>query len=406
MHEFQIHDTDSDYIPASNSSSELSKISYDINFSPQISPIIPVSASIVHSENFPISSSSCEVLKVQPIAISTEIEVPSSSITTKRCNNMKIILNPNENKRVRRKHTCPFCDLPCGNFSRHLERNHDEEVSVQEFMCLQKNSKKRKKLIDKIRREGDFCSSSIVPVMQQERDINDFIVCKFCKGYYSKKSLRRHVKHCFFNPDPTKRFNAQVEGHTVMAGNFGPKDILRTSGLLNMLRADDVSMVAKKDHIICEVARRYIRRHKQKHLLMVAKRQMRRLARLLIAIRRLSNNVYLKLIDILTPMNFKRLAEATKEISGYNEMNRSFSSPSLALQMGTIIKNAIDTAYSLEIQRPDSSSQHLENLKNLTVLMKTDWAHEVSSEAGQNLLINKFNKPSLIPMAKNIAVSM
>nr|CAI5844274.1 unnamed protein product [Callosobruchus analis] len=65
-----------------------------------------------------------------------------------------------------------------------------------------------------------------------------------------------------------------------MAGPFGPNDPLRISGVLNMMKPDDVSMVAKRDELICEVARRYIKRHKEKHLLLVAKRHMRKLARL------------------------------------------------------------------------------------------------------------------------------
>ncbi|KAG5884237.1 hypothetical protein JTB14_011726 [Gonioctena quinquepunctata] len=93
------------------------------------------------------------------------------------------------------------------------------------------------------------------------------------------------------------------------------------------------------------------------------------------------------------------LAGGTKDISGYNERNRTFDSPSLALQMGTIIKDDVNTAYSVEIQK----TERLEQLKNLIILIETDWAHEITSEAGQNLAINKFNNPSLIPLAKNIA---
>ncbi|KAG5862785.1 hypothetical protein JTB14_036450 [Gonioctena quinquepunctata] len=71
--------------------------------------------------------------------------------------------------------------------------------------------------------------------------------------------------------------------------------------------------------------------------------------------------------------------------------------------MRTTIKDAVNTAYSVEIQKTEPSSEHLDQLKNIIILIKTDWAHEITSEAGQNLAINKFNKLSLIPLAKNIA---
>ncbi|KAG5871959.1 hypothetical protein JTB14_014492 [Gonioctena quinquepunctata] len=97
------------------------------------------------------------------------------------------------------------------------------------------------------------------------------------------------------------------------------------------------------------------------------------------------------------------LTGGTENISGYNKRNRTFDSPSLALQMGTIIKDAVNTAYSVEIQKTEPFSERLEQLKIPIILIKTDWAHEITSEAGQNLTINEFNKPSLIPLAKNIA---
>lgn len=112
-------------------------------------------------------------------------------------------------------------------------------------------------------------------------------------------------------------------------------------------------------------------------------------------------------MNILTPSKFKLIVTAIKDISGYQETERCFKSPSLAIQMGTLVKSAVNTAYSMEIQKEEErkSSKRLEELKSLITLIETDWAHEVSSEAGQNLPINKFNKPTLIPAAEDVVVS-
>ncbi|KAI4468089.1 hypothetical protein MML48_2g00015671 [Holotrichia oblita] len=219
-----------------------------------------------------------------------------------------------QTNRIRRKHFSIYCDQEVGNFSRHLERKHGDELKVQEFMSVARNSTRRKKLIDRLRREGDFTTSKIIPVMKADNDSRNYIAY------------------------PSKPFKAQIEGQTKMAGHFGPNDILRSSGLLSMLKADDISLVAKKDEIICEGARRYIKSHKEKHVLLVAKRYMRRLARLLIEIQKESH----------------------------------------------------------------SNNDRLARLKRLLTLIDTDWAHEISSEAGQNLAINKFNKPTMIPLAKDV----
>lgn len=309
-------------------------------------------------------------------------------------------------KRIRRKHRCTFCDQIVGDFARHLFRMHFDEISVHEIMQMDKKSKKRKEAINKLRKEGDFCANEIVPVSMIRTADPNYIACKYCRGFYSKKSLRRHVKKCYFNPDPKKRCMAQTEGQTVMSGHFGPHDILRTSGILNMLRADDVSLTAKRDHIICEVARRYIRSHKEKHLLLVAKRYMRRLARLLIEVRNIKKNKNLTLLDILVPTSFQDLINATKTIAEYDYKLQKYKSPSLAQQMNSLIKHAINTAYSLEVQKSNSNKEKITSLKDLTTLIENDWASEISSEAGQNLNLNKFNKPTLIPATEDIMVSI
>lgn len=359
------------------------------------------------SEYIPSAESSTELSETIPIQSQVIFDTNLMTLdTTENCSQI-LPADNKSNPRKRRKHNCFFCNKEIGNFARHLMRHHSDEVVVEELLSLPPKSLKRKKLLDKVRKEGDFCTSSVVPVLNiPTKQSSEYIICVFCMGYYSRKSLRKHVKKCFFNPNPQKRFMAQSEGQTVMCGYFGPNDILTTSGLLKVLRADEVSLVAKKDQIICEIGRRYVKSHKDKHLLIVAKRKMRRLARVLISCRKIKSNNNMKIIDILKPSMFRTLIGACQDIANFDIKSGTFQSPSLALQLGTLLKNAIDCAYSLEIQKVDSSSEKLKDFNNLKTLIISDWTHEISSEAGQNLAVNKFNKPTLLPMAKDIAVSI
>lgn len=228
----------------------------------------------------------------------------------------------------------------------------------------------------------------------------------FIVGYYMKNTLRRHVKRCYFNnDDQSVRRRHQARAQSFMAGHFGPNDPLRKSGFLDSLRADEISLQAKKDKIICEVGRRYIKCHKEKHLLLVAKRYMRRLSRLLIEARKIEENSSLTLFSLLHPTKFKTVIQAARTISQYDWSTNHFKSPSLALQMGTLLKKAIAAAYAMEIQR-DVDSENLNILNKMKNLIDEEWASEASSEANQNLQINRFNKPTLIPMAEDIGVSV
>lgn len=90
----------------------------------------------------------------------------------------------------RRKHNCSFCDIPVQNFARHLERQHDGELQVQQFLSLKKTDPLRKQLISKLRKEGDFCSGDVIPVQGKGTNSNDtanknsckLLPCTYCKG--------------------------------------------------------------------------------------------------------------------------------------------------------------------------------------------------------------------------------
>ncbi|CAH0555105.1 unnamed protein product [Brassicogethes aeneus] len=224
------------------------------------------------------------------------------------------------------------------------------------------------------------------------------------KGYYARKTLRRHAKRCFFNKleKTIKTRHHQSEGHTLMSTHFGVNDPLRTSGILKTLKADEISLVAKKDKTICEVARKYIKSHKEKHLISVARRNMRRLARLVIEARKIENNNSLTLVSLLHPSKFKVIVQATKIISCYDNKNCVFKSPSLAMQMGTLLKAALDTAYSVKLQ-VNIDSTKLRIFDVMKKLIEREWATEISTEANHNLNLNLFNKPTLMPVAEDLS---
>lgn len=56
-------------------------------------------------------------------------------------------------KRDKREH-CLYCEKTITNFSRHIVRNHDNEIDVIKIMTLPKNSKERKILFDELRKKG------------------------------------------------------------------------------------------------------------------------------------------------------------------------------------------------------------------------------------------------------------
>nr|CAI5858509.1 unnamed protein product [Callosobruchus analis] len=166
------------------------------------------------------------------------------------------------------------------------------------------------------------------------------------------------------------------------------------------MRGDDISLAAKTDNLICAVAERYMRSHRGSHFIQVASRKMRQLGSLLIEAKKHAKCG--SLIKLLEPSNFDLLVRCTKTISKYDPINETYGAPSLAANMGTLLKDCIDVAQSILIQKGSNDSQALEKLRSLKELISNEWRYEVSTLANHDLQQKKWNKPSMIPLGEDL----
>ncbi|XP_063907787.1 uncharacterized protein LOC135125929 [Zophobas morio] len=272
-------------------------------------------------------------------------------------------------------------------------------------------SKRRKDLFTKLRNKGNFLKSAVgknvVPVRKPTLDSLEqlsttaYLPCKHCKGFYKKKFLYRHVKKCpHNNDDKTIRTNAQSEGQSLFAA-YRENDILRKE-VFPTMRPDEISFTAKTDPLICAVARRYLKSHRDKQFRLVASRKMRQLASLLIEIKKKIN--VKSLFQALDPLNFDILVQCTKIISRYDAETDSYGAPSLASHMGTELKDCIDVAYNMSLKKYKAETNDANNLKILKELIVNEWRFEVSTIANSDLQQKKWNKPSLIPLAEDLTL--
>ncbi|XP_074042023.1 uncharacterized protein isoform X2 [Leptinotarsa decemlineata] len=313
-------------------------------------------------------------------------------------------------KRVwNKKDYCYFCNNEVLKFSRHILRHHQMEHEVQEILSFSVGNRRRKELFTRLRNTGNFLKSSsseiIVPVRKPaESDLEQpttdtYLPCKFCKGFYKRKTLYRHIAKCPDNCDDKKlRSNAQSEGQSLFS-KYKNNDILRKY-IFPSMRADELSLTAKKDMLICAVAKRYLKSHRDKHFRAIASRKMRQLAALLIEIKKKIKVT--NLFAALDPLNFDILVECTKIISRYNAETQSYGAPSLASHMGTELKECIDVASNMALKKYRQDNSDINKLKNLRELIDKEWRFEISTEANNDLKQKKWNKPPLIPLAEDL----
>nr|CAI5865753.1 unnamed protein product [Callosobruchus analis] len=177
------------------------------------------------------------------------------------------------------------------NLVNHVNPHYDDYYYEQTNDLYQKDNYDYTAYDNDASQTNDYHTDSVYESQPQE-----------VNRYYSKNTPCRYVRRCIFNDDGTHatvRKRHQLEGMTLLASYFGSCDTLRVSGILWSLKADEISLVAKKIKLIREVAMRYITSQKQKHLPLVAKRNMRRLARLLIKVRKVEGDKSLTLMSLL-----------------------------------------------------------------------------------------------------------
>ncbi|KAG5884182.1 hypothetical protein JTB14_034721 [Gonioctena quinquepunctata] len=116
------------------------------------------------------------------------------------------------------------------------------------------------------------------------------------------------------------------------------------------MRAGKVSLVAKKDILICAFGSRYMKLHWEKHFINVTSRKMRELAKILIEIKQLEptiNNMY----KALKPQYFDLFVIATKQVAGYDENKESFEAPTFAMNICTSIRQCCDIALNFALKK-------------------------------------------------------
>jgi len=109
------------------------------------------------------------------------------------------------------------------------------------------------------------------------------------------------------------------------------------------MASDQIFFVAKSDNLIKAFGTRYLKYHKEKHLVAVVSQKMRTLARYLIAMRK-ENNQICSLEDCLTPKYFDSTVKCSQQVAKYNKLTNNFAPPSVILKLGQLLKQCCEIA--------------------------------------------------------------
>ncbi|KAK9871424.1 hypothetical protein WA026_012801 [Henosepilachna vigintioctopunctata] len=365
--------------------------------------------------SFPKITENCGILSaehdesIEPEELTTHLpEICAVDLKTKSLQNnsnkhIHILEEEVEKTKVKhykdKKTFCPYCDLNVSHFSRHLSTYHSGELKVQEIHSMKPNSKQRRNAIIALAKEGNFLfnktSTILRPVRRVERyddsSNEDYLPCSYCLGSYKKKSLHRHAKRCNQNnSSDSARKMPRIDGQATLLRGSIIHDVLLKEKLFPRMRADEVALVVKKDKLICSYGLSYLKGRRSKGNIDFVRQTMRRLARLLMFARS-ENNCIKELLDLLFPKHFDLIIRGVKKLDDIIMTQKTSS----------LLHWHLAYVHYLQIE---NSEDKRKEVKTLRKLFESQWADEISAQAGADLSSQKWNKKELLPLTSDLKI--
>lgn len=286
-----------------------------------------------------------------------------AAITQTRTDNEKIFPTTTMTSKIpnRIRDMCFFCEEEVLNFARHIRRQHSMEIEVVEIFSKRTGSLERKHLITKLRKKGNFLkceTNSMKPVRKPINDSTNFLPCDNCLGLYASKQLYRHRKKCLGSSEGRQK--AQSSGQNRLLNNIQVDKKLKET-VFPRMRADKISLAAKRDSLICAFGARYLKIHREKHFVNVTSRKMRDLARILLEIKKNEPSIH-NMFEALQPKFFDLFILAAKAVAKFDSDKETFQSPTYAMNISTSLKQCCDIAMNFALKKK-SITQMCKRLK-------------------------------------------
>ncbi|XP_040909011.1 uncharacterized protein LOC121191726 isoform X2 [Toxotes jaculatrix] len=294
---------------------------------------------------------------------------------------------------------CYVCGKAQSRISRHLITHKNEEAEIAEVFALPLNSKERKKLLEKLRNRGNYkhnqevlktrCGELKVKRKSGSTTAKTFTLCIYCKGMYSRKVMWRHIQRC-----SSKKFSKPIGGNIKLLNLVATTELTEISPdvreILKNLKKDEISSVVWNDSYILQLAQCSMDGRKTKRAEDI-KQRLRQMGRLLLTLRQKSISSF---EDAIKPENFSKVAEAVRELAGFNEETKSCDRPSLQLKLENSLKKIGEIKFARAVKE-DAAKETMHEAQTFLKLCANEWSSIPPSKSN-------INSPSTIPFIGDV----
>ncbi|KAF5305361.1 hypothetical protein FQR65_LT18706 [Abscondita terminalis] len=334
--------------------------------------------------------------------------VVTPAFTGRTLQNDSAVVSSSSDKK--RRYFCIYCKQLYAKFPQHLQISHSNQPAVKMFMKLPPRNPERKKIIETIRRRGDFQhnvsleynSGELLVARRSHSDFlrtgKDYLPCPFCAAYFRKDTLRIHAKNCTPKTSKDDR-TVRVLSRTLLS-EIHPRasDILKNK-IFPVLRDDDCVHIIRYDVLTILFGNHLSSKYSSQHHHDMIRNKLRSIGRLLIAAKHYDSTVN-DFSTLLTPEKFDVCVAAIKDVGGLNSNNTSFKAPTTVLTLSTICKQAAEVWKSECIKMNDPLGK--QRTEDFLTLFKVTFPAELANTAIENRVQQQRQKVVELPLKDDI----
>ncbi|KMQ87027.1 hypothetical protein RF55_13810 [Lasius niger] len=321
------------------------------------------------------------------------------------------IENSSKCSKDKKRNCCLFCKKLYTKIARHLETIHSNEDEVKKFSLLLKKCTERLKIIDTIRRKGNFQYNTdknvgkgdlIVcrrPQASKNKEAKDYLPCAKCHGFFSKISLRQHFYRC--TGRSSKHAKAvTILGRAILGRVHSAANKKLRSVILPVIREDDVYRVIKYDKLIILYGNKLSIKYKLQHQHDMIRAHLRLLGRFLLTIKESNKNI-IDFESIYHPKFYEDVISTVNKVAGLDDEVGIYSKPTTAAMLGTLIKKVGHVLITECIKRQDDEKKAL--VKDFFELLTEDYGTSVNKTVMETRLQHERQKSDDLPSLDDIS---
>lgn len=278
-------------------------------------------------------------------------------------------------------------------------------INVFKYFLLYVGTVERKKIIETLRRNGNFLFNTdpllnngelIVcrrPQRKLSRTATDFTCCK---GFFTKNNIRHHFAQC----SGRKAFTAvQVLGRNITGRIHNNASNVLKNVIFPVLRDDLVMRSIRYDQLLITYGNKLAIKYKHLHQHDIIRSRLRLLGKFWLTMKKFNKDLE-QFSSIYDPLYYDDCIKSVQEVAQLDKDTNTYKAPATASTLGTLLKQVCNLFITECIKIHDYKRK--ENAENFLKILQEDYAITINKAVEETQSQKRRQKKIILPSINDI----